>query len=433
MKYSIKVLAMLAIMTSFVTFYACDDDDDDDKKDAAITLSSLTAGTIDLNGATSAEDVPVDASFTATFNNDIDATSAATAFSLTRDFDNDAVDVAAVVTGNIVTVTPVAPLSGGAIYVLGVSGLKDANGQTLAALERNFKTAGVFTPDEQLAYWNFQDNGDDQVGSYDSDIETDITYITGRNATAGKAASFNGTTSIIDIPNGDDLITSDEFSISFWIDIDTASRTSTDGQKGHFIMGVGAYNGLQFEVNGAEEWMKFASRQSSTGDNLGNDFFFNANGETATATGLDIATTVDADFGKAGFRQRMNGWAQVVFVFSATTKVRSFYINGELVMEQDYKLLAGSGDLGVEPFATVTGLTLEPTTIAAGEPDGYDNHWAFGWWVGKASTQFPSWGATCCQYGGVDNNHFKGALDDVRVWHRAITEEEIELMYDSEN
>jgi hypothetical protein len=38
-------------------------------------------------------------------------------------------------------------------------------------------------------------------------------------------------------------------------------------------------------------------------------------------------------------------------------------------------------------------------------------------------------------WGGYDfptSNHFKGQLDDVRIYHKVLTDKEIELMYNSE-
>ena len=430
MKHTFKILAMLAVLATMITFSACDKDDDGGP--TTFTLSSLTSGSADLNAATSAVDVPVDAAIVATFNTDVDASTATESnITLKRGFDEQPADIDVTVSGNTVTITPAADLSGGALYILNIGEVKSTGGLTFTPIERSFTTGGTFVPDDQVAYWDFNNNTDDQAGAFDSDVEVDVTFVEGRNEVAAEAASFNGTTSIVEIPNGDQLL-NEEFTISFWINVDTASVKQSGAPKGHFVMGIGAFNGLQFEVNDREDWFKFASRHStSTDTDVTNDFFFNANGETETATGLDIATTVDADFGRDGIRQRLNNWAHVVFTFSGEDKVRSLYLNGELVMQQDYKLLAGSGDLGVEPFATVTGLTFEPSTAAAGQPDYYDNKWNFGFWTSSTST-FPSWGADCCQYGNPNNNHFKGSLDDVRVFHRAITEEEVELMYESE-
>jgi hypothetical protein len=433
MKQSIKFLLMAAMVGGLTTFYACSDDEGS----SSFTLTSLEAGAIDLNGATAAVDVPVNAVIVATFSKDVDETTT-DAISLTRDFDDEDVPLTISVDGNEVTITPTDDLSGGAQFVLDVAGLESTDGKALTALSRSFTTAGFFVPEDQIAYWNFNDNTDDQVGAYDSDVEIALTYANGRSTEAGKAGVFNGTTSIVEVPNGDDLITTDALTISFWIDLDTASVTATGGYKGHFVMGVGAFNGLQFEVDRNENWVKFATQNAIPTGTKGSDMFFNADGTTqatiaADNAGMDNATTLDANFGKAGVRERMNSWAHVVFTYDNASGVRSLYINGVLVMSQDFDDLTAANGAGVgeQEFLLETGMTFIPTAIAPGQPDYYDNKWSFGFWTSSAST-FPSWGADCCQYSGVNNNHFKGMLDDVRFFHRAITADEVELMYNSE-
>jgi len=70
-----------------------------------------------------------------------------------------------------------------------------------------------------VAYWSFDGNANDQTGNYNAPTAgiIGITYVTGRNAASGQAASFNGTTSLIEIPNGDVLENSADFSLSFWM------------------------------------------------------------------------------------------------------------------------------------------------------------------------------------------------------------------------
>jgi hypothetical protein len=439
MKQPIKFLGMLAIVAGAVTFYACSDDDDDGGSNS-FTLTSLTSGTTDLNGSTSATGVAVDMPIVATFSQNVDETTTGD-ITLTRGFDDADVPVTVAVDGKVVTVTPVNDLSGGAQFVLAINGLESEGGTSLANVSRNFTTGGTFVPDGQIAYWNFNDNVQDQAGDFDSDVQVGLTYAAGRNAAAGKAGVFNGTTSIVEVPNGDELITSSALTLSFWIDLDTASmKANGTDRKGHFVMGAGAFNGLQFEINDREEWMKFATQNvvPAPANFKGSDFFFNADGATeatiaADNAGIDNATTVDASYGKVGIRQRINGWAHIVFTYDNASGIRTLYINGEKAMEQDFDLLTAANGAGVgeQELLTETGMGFKPSGVAAGQPDYYDTKWNFGFWTSSVST-FPSWGATCCQYSGTDNNHFKGMLDDARFFHRAISAEEVTLMYNSE-
>jgi len=54
----------------------------------------------------------------------------------------------------------------------------------------------------------------------------DITYTASRNPAAGMAATFNGTTSLIEIPNGDQLMNTDDFTLSVWVKADSTKHGS---------------------------------------------------------------------------------------------------------------------------------------------------------------------------------------------------------------
>src|SRR6478609_4322141 len=101
-----NVKLMLSCLLTFalvVTLSNCGDDDEP----AALTLSSLTAGSIDLNGATSPTNVPVDASITATFSTEVDdATANESTITLTRDYDDAQLPLDIVVSGKTITITP---------------------------------------------------------------------------------------------------------------------------------------------------------------------------------------------------------------------------------------------------------------------------------------------------------------------------------------
>jgi hypothetical protein len=63
----------------------------------------------------------------------------------------------------------------------------------------------------------------------------------------------------------------------------------------------------------------------------------------------------------------------------------------------------------------------------AGNAQG--NKWALGFIQARNNrTITDDW----ADYANPDNNHFKGQLDDIRIWHKALTENEITLMYNSE-
>ncbi len=69
-------------------------------------------------------------------------------------------------------------------------------------------------PTSATALYQLQSNDDDTCGNYDGTGETAITYTSGK---FGNSATFNGTTSKIDLPNSSSLSKANDFSWSFWI------------------------------------------------------------------------------------------------------------------------------------------------------------------------------------------------------------------------
>ena len=109
-------------------------------------------------------------------------------------------------------------------------------------------------------------------------------------------------------------------------------------------------------------------------------------------------------------------WAHVVCTYKSSTKVGSMYVNGQKVRSWDFNLWpagdAKKGALGVK---------------FAGDPAG--NNLAFGFIQGSANRIISdSW----ADPSDPANNHFKGLLDDVRIFKRAITDGEVTLIYNSE-
>ncbi len=242
MKKRNVIFGVLILLTAIVAIDSC-------KKSspAPLDLGSLMIGTIDLNGAVPPSNVPVNPVIVATFTTNVDATTATTSnITLTEDYDAVSIPITISTSGAVVTITPTNDLANGALYKLAISsGLKATSGQALTSINRSFTTTGSFLPAGAYAYWNFDGNANDATGVFNPATSgiTDITYVTGRNAASGQAASFNGTTSLIEIPNGDMLDNTSDFSLSFWMKDDTTAK------RDQFVMGLAAWFGFQFEYN----------------------------------------------------------------------------------------------------------------------------------------------------------------------------------------
>jgi hypothetical protein len=375
------------------------------------SVSSMTAGGVDINQAVPPSNVPSNAtSINIGFTVDVNSSSAtADKFTLTRNYDGAVIPLTVTVSGATINLGIAQGLGNGSLYQFAVkAGLSSTDGQSLSAFTRTFTTAGSFTPDGMIAYWNFDDNVNDQVGGF-SPIAAgiiDLSYATSFKSTVGKAGVFNGTTTLVEIPNGDQLDNTESFTLSFWVKADSTKH-------GQFVMGLAGWFGFQFEISGDYKTCKLAAQYKfGDGTSGSEDLWFSADGNLGWQGWTycrDLTTLGGLSFIMA------DKWANVVCRYNAANKVGTMYINGEKMKEQDFNLWP-AGD----PKTTVTGLKY------AGNPG--NNHFVFGFIQDKTDpTITDAW----AQYSDPANNHFKGMLDEVRIFHKALTEQEIQLMYNS--
>jgi len=427
MKRKILILSVLMIMTAVVIIDSC-------KKNtpAPLDLGTLMVGTIDLNAAAAPTNVPVMPTITATFTTEVNATTAiASNITLTEDYDDASIPLTIAAVGKVVTITPTANLANGALYTLAVTaGLKASNGEMLTAINRSFTTVGSFLPKGVIAYWNFDGNANDQTGIYNPSANgiTAISYVTGRNAASGQAASFNGTSSLIKIPNGDALDNTSDFSLSFWMKSDTTAK------KHQFVLGLGAAGGFQFEWDSHNDnntsaplenrigWCKFTVQYSLTGGTTANeDLYFPG---TAINTTKDNGGWQGSTFSKDLISNNGTGvdgllvqkWAHVVCTYDHTTKIGTMYINGLEMKAQDFTLYPTT-----HPLYNATGLKFSASHPA-------NNTFVFGFIQDNVD---PFLGGIDYDYTNAAANHFKGLLDDVAIYHSVLTPALITLMYNS--
>jgi hypothetical protein len=421
MKNLMKILAVV-MTVGLVALNACKDDDP-----APLDLATVTANDIDLNGATSPSNIPIDPTVTITFSTDVDAATATNSnITITRDYDKANIPAAVTATGSTVTVKPNATLNPGALFVLSIgAGVQSTKGVAFTPLTRNFTTVGTFAPDGAKAYWTFEDNANDVVSTFDPSASgiVSITYGDSHNGSAGKAAVFNGTSSIIEIPNGDQLMNpTGSWAISFWAKPKSAGHVDADGNpKGHFVLGLGAFYGFQFEIRADYSGGQFPLTYSITGDTktVTEGFGFNADGKNKDNGGWQGWEYVIDLTGSGGLPTILkDNWVHVVYSFDQSTKKTSLYFNGKKIQVADFNLWPAGDDK-----TKVTG-----TKYGGAEPD-VKNELAFGFVQSRAGTMWDDepWGG----YDKPGANHFEGSLDDVIIYHKAITEAEIQLMYNS--
>lgn len=403
---------LMGLLASTAFMFSCEKEE---VQDAPFTITAMEAGEVDLNGATAPGDVPTDASIVVTFGTEVDPATATEAnVKLIRDYDAVEVPVTVSTSGKTLTIAPEATLGTGTLYAVELtSGLKATNGSAFTATSRSFTTAGTFAPAGVMAHFTFENSAEDVAGSYDPTAANvvDVTYVDSRNASAGTAASFNGSTTIIEVPNADDFLAHDDFTISFWV-----KANST--KNGQFVLGLAAWHGFQFEIAGDWAWVKMAGRyKAADGTSTSEDAFYNGTGETRDNGGWQ-GWTVNKDVsatGGVGETYFMDKWAHVVVTYDSEAKVNTMYINGEKVKEHDFNLWP-EGDLkrtivGVDYDGTANGNKLALGFIQGREDRVITDDWA--------------------NY-ATGTNQFKGLLDDIRIFGKPVTATEVQLMYNSE-
>jgi hypothetical protein len=411
----ITLILIIAVSTMALMFNACSDD----SGPRELNIISMMVGDSDLNAAVSPSNVPVDASIVITFNSSINpATANPSTITLTQEYDDASVPIDITVDGATLTIQPVDNLGTGILYQLDLrAGLLNTDDQPLAQTRRTFTTAGTFSPAGAIATWTFEGTADDVVGDYNPTANgvVDITYQASRNTAAGTAATFNGTTSIIEIPNGDDLITTEDFTLNFWV------KTNSQGiDRGHFVIGLGAFFGLQYEIFGDYRGAKFAMRFiAADGTSVGEDMWFPAEATDANSggwQGWDYARSLTPEQMIAKLKDT---WLHVTLTYDGSARKASLYYNGEIMKSFDFNLWP-EGSIQ----RTVTGMHY------GGTPPEVVNELAFGFIQSRAGTlwQDEPWGG----YRFPEANHFKGQLDDIKIYHKVLTPTEIRLMYESE-
>lgn len=386
----------------------------EDEEAPALTLVSLTANDIDLNGSSSATGVSTSATIVAEFSTEVDETTV-DAISLIRDYDDAAYDIDVTVDGKTVTIEPTTTFSTGTLFNLSFgTGLTSTQGKVLtASIDRTFNTEGTFAVPGAFAQWTFEDNANDVIGSFDPAASgiVAVTYAAGRNAASGKAANFNGTTSIIEIPNGDQLMNNGSWTMSVWV---KATPHTDDANKGHFVLGLGAFYGFQFEIFDNYNAFKLAASWTNGTTQFGEDIWADGEGNLGWQ-----GWTFSKDFRPTGMNAVIKDkWAHYVFAYDATAKTGTVYLNGEKIKQQDFDNWP-DGDAK----RSTTGLSYR------GVAPEVVNELALGFIQSRAGTLWDaeSWGG----YAQASAKHFKGLMDDLIIYKKALSEAEITLMYNS--
>ncbi len=435
MMKNLKIWSAILLSGSMLTMMSCGDDDSGTDGPAALSLSTLTASgnslstgadtTVDLNGATAGADVPPNSVITATFDRDLNSTTVSTT-TVTLVAGAEPITVDVTVSGSTVTITPAADMPRGTDHTLTFTGIAASDGGALAVTARTFRTDGRadITPpgaDSQHAYWRFDGNAEDDMGTYDPGVEVAIEYQADRFGAQNSCAYFDGDASIIEVAGAaKSMDDATDFTLSFWVKTNSDGHVNADGNPaGHFVFGLGAFFGIQCEIFDNYQGSKFGVSYENDTMSYSEDMWFPSNATDNSNggwQGWDFARSLDETAMESMLKDE---WLHAIFTYNATTKVTTLYYNGVKMKSFDFNLWPDGdpkqGTIGVDYRG------VAPEVV---------DEMAFGFVQSRAGTLWDSE-----PWGGYDNagaNHFKGWLDDFRIIHAAYSDADASALYNGE-
>lgn len=363
------------------------------------TVDMIMSGTIDLNGAIAATGVSTSNDLVITFSTAIDTNTATqSSFALKRGTTSESLTVTA--TDKTVTLNPKKDLLGGTKYTLTIDGIRDTEGALVEAVTITFTTAGIglgTAPQSgsQVLYLPLNGSIEDITGNATSSFER-IAYTADRFGATDGAANFRGaatagTGDIVEL-TGNQFVNSST-SISVWMKIDPADYATTKNKP---MMGVAAQRGYFFEVGDGPtgpNWFKMATNHKVDPDPK--SYGMGPAWSTANVEGLFD-----------------NNWHHVVMTFDALSYTKVMYLDGAKLQEwilQD----------------ATSGWNMKDIMLDNVTP-GVDGKLCLGYFSSRAHT------ATDFANYSTASNTFKGAMDDIRIWSKALTSTEVANLYNSE-
>lgn len=413
----LKVVLITAMVT--VLQQACEDKEADPRPLTVVSVATNLG--VPLYGASVKTDIPVNSSVIITFDKEVDV-STVDLNSIAIKVDGVGVPGTLTTVGTDVTITPTNLMKNGTNYTISIgSTLKATDGAPAVIADYNFKTYGrtnVVPPQSvnQLSYFTFSGNMNDDAGNHTpivADVR-DLSFNTDRFGYEGLAGDFNGTTTIVEIPDGDQYMAHNSMTLSVWIKADAA-------RNGHFVLGLGAWKGFHMELASDWSWIKL-STQFDQAENISDseDNLFSGTGAMMSNGGYQGWTfhkDVQPHGGGVGSTYFMDKWAHVVCTYDAATKLSTMYLNGEMVKQSDFDLWPVD-----DPRRNVTGVKF------AGNMEG-GNKLALGFiQASQNRIILHDWANPAEIY----TYHYKGLMDDVRIFKVALTETEVATLYTAE-
>ncbi len=236
-----------------------------------------------------------------------------------------------------------------------------------------------------VAYFPFDGNGTETIASLTPTVTTGVTYVAGRRGQAYQGADLARL--LYTLPTGSKLKTLTSFSVALWF-------------KSPLVTGDPVPNFFQIGKSDDLSWGNLTlglDRLGATADSLQFHTFF-------LKTGVDF---VNQHIPYANKAFAINSWMHLVFEYNATTSKFKIYKNGVQVVTnagvENRYANAASLPLGVLAFANA-----DVINIGAWRPKS----------EGSATDVWMGW--------------FKGNLDEMRVYDKALSDTEVKDLFDAE-
>ncbi len=405
MKKSILLLGMMAFVITPL-FTSCEKDPD------PLEVVSIMSGTIDLAGATAAENVDVDEDIVITFNKKVTESLVASSIELSASAE---VTITTDVNNNVVTISH-PTLDPGTNFTLTIKNTLTADdGGKFDEFTITFKTygKGIVTPPQAahlVAYWLFDGNTNPYVGSFTTAYEK-VSYTADREGFESSALSFGGAASagtgdLVEITYADGLI-SPSMTISVWFKVDAADY---DGSR--FMFGLGVERGYFMELgSGAISWMKLATCHKVNPDPM--THFYGTAWTDPNGDGSVGGQTIYDYSGSISDLVCDGDWHQLIMTFDASTSIKTIYLDGAMLMQVDIDY-------------DTTEWSLKDIEVNEMSATGLVKNLALGFACSKTSTSTDWANYTTAQ------NTYKGLMDDFRIFDIALTSAEVTTLYNAE-
>ncbi len=385
----------------------------------ALDLLAMTAGGVELAGATPATGVSIDVPIKAIFNAPVtEATVTVDNIILTAKGITDS-DVALdfTVSGDTIIIVPVSgSLLRGMKYSLALSNLSSGIGDPYE-LTISFTTEGIGLStcpqyEKQVLYVPF-DNGIEDVTGNATTGYANVADTTDRFGNKNAAIKFAGAETagegdIIEL-EGTNLI-SPSITISVWIKADLADYPDGGNRP---VFGLDVQKGYALELQANLEYIKYFTNHVVNPDPMNHIFAV----DWADGT-LDQSYIVDdVDYTSNGGKVAdlmADKWSQFVLTFDASTSTKRIYINNTKIFE---KVTYDDTEWNLVDMAI-------DTTIDESLRDG--DKLALGCFCSRECS-IESW----ANYSSAANT-FVGLMDDLRIWNVALAPSEVSTLYNSE-